>query len=399
VLGLLVALALLASERSGPTVPASLTGFAFRASATAVHALGGPARLRGAVDWSELRRPGLWQAATGVVRGLLLAVPLLIVFTTLLTSADAVFALRLRELFDVDLSAVASHLLWTIALAWVATGFLRAGALRKGPIAALPARSEAVGLGIVEVGLVLGLLDLLFAGFVWVQLRYLFGGVAWIGSVAGLTYAQYARRGFFELVAVAGLVLPLLLVAQWLLRKQEPLARQLFALLSGLQVVLVLVMLSSALERMRLYREEYGFTELRLYTTAFMFWLGALLVLFLFTVPASRRVVFAQGTLLSAFVAIVALHVYNPDARIVAANREAPHGFDVYYAVGLSADAAPALVEVVDRLPSDVRYALAAHLLRTWGEPEPDWRAWSIARARARDAVAAARLDLQYAAR
>ncbi len=67
----------------------------------------------------------------------------------------------------------------------------------------------------VEVTIILGLLDVLFLGFVAVQGSYLFGGDRLIASQADLSYADYARRGFFQLVAVAGLSLPVLL---WLAR-------------------------------------------------------------------------------------------------------------------------------------------------------------------------------------
>ena len=66
-------------------------------------------------------------------------------------------------------------------------------------------RPSRLKLGIVEVTVVLGLLDLLFLVFAVVQLPYLFGGVV---QVARLGYSEYARRGFFELVWVAGLTLP-----------------------------------------------------------------------------------------------------------------------------------------------------------------------------------------------
>src|SRR5688572_31077318 len=87
-----------------------------------------------------------------------------------------------------------------------------------------------------------------------------------------LGYAEYARRGFFELVTVAALVLPLLLLAHWLLRHRPARQQRAFNLLAGLLVVQLFVIVASALLRMSLYRQIYGETELRLYTTAFMLW-------------------------------------------------------------------------------------------------------------------------------
>src|SRR5205085_5750237 len=139
------------------------------------------------------------------------------------------------------------------------------------------------------------LLDALFLCFVCVQVRYLFGGATWVAQVAGLTYAEYARRGFFELVWATALVLPLLLALHWLLRTDDRAAQRIFRALAAAQLVLLFVVIASALTRMRLYQREYGLTELRLYTTAFMGWLALVFVWFAATVLRGARERFACG--------------------------------------------------------------------------------------------------------
>ena len=52
---------------------------------------------------------------------------------------------------------------------------------------------------------VLGLLDLLFLAFVAVQVGYFFGGSAHVHGITGLTFSEYARHGFWELLAAAAL--------------------------------------------------------------------------------------------------------------------------------------------------------------------------------------------------
>jgi len=78
------------------------------------------------------------------------------------------------------------------------------------------------------MSVLLGLLDLLFTAFVVVQVRYFFGGSALVHATTGLTYAEYARSGFFALLAVAALVLPFLLMAHWLLRPDNAAGQRLF---------------------------------------------------------------------------------------------------------------------------------------------------------------------------
>jgi hypothetical protein len=385
VLGLVVALGLLASEREGASPP-TLAGHALRLAGTAAHAaLAPPLLVIRDVDWTRVPAESAIALAVSGVRGLALTLPVVILFAALLAGADPVFALGLTRVLDFDLPALVLHGLLTAAFAWIFAGLLRAAVLRRRPAHTFPARPAWLSLGRVEIAMLLASVDLLFAAFVAVQVGYLFGGADFVRDVAGLTYSEYARRGFFELVTVAALVIPLLLAAHLLLRPRTREEARTFAILAGVQVVLVLVMLASALERMRLYRAEYGLTELRFYTTAFMAWLGILLVGFLGTVLRGRRDQFARTALVSAFVAVAVLHSVNPDAMIVRANARLPRGLDVGYALGRSADAVPALLEVLPTLdPSRARELAASLLAREAGSRgHDDWRRWSVARARA----------------
>jgi hypothetical protein len=379
-----IALALLASTDRGP---ASLSRYAVRASRTFAYVAPGPLPALVEVPWSSVSSPISWRVFFGLLRGLLLATPVVVAFAVLLAGADPVFAMRLRMLVDLDLAELLGHAAAIVALGWVAAGLLWAG-FREPAGGLLPARPAWLRLGSIEIGTLLGLLDLLFAGFVWVQLRYLFGGTQWVEAVAGLTYSQYARRGFFELVTVTALSLPLLLAAHWLLGHARTAVRRTVLALAAIQVALLMVMLASALERMAVYQSQFGQTELRFYTTAFMLWLGALLVAFLLTVLPGARGGFARVTLGSAFAALVVLHAVNPDARIVAANRYAPAGFDLEYALSLSADAVPALVETAPTLPPWAREKIASRLSARWSGPETDLWSWSLARDQARREVA-----------
>jgi hypothetical protein len=234
------------------------------------------------------------------------------------------------------------------------------------------------------------LLDLLFLLFVLVQLRYLFGGAALVGVTPGLTYSEYARRGFFELVAAAALVLPLLLLAHWLLRKEQPAHERIFRGLAGVQILLLFVIMVSAVERMWLYQQEYGLTEQRVYPTAFMGWLAVVFVWFALTVLRGRRERFAFGAMVAGYLLLAMLHFLSPEALVVrvnAARAAAGRSLDVRYALSLSADAVPELISALPSLNPQDRCTVADHLLRRWSSPDGSWRTWSLARARAQQAV------------
>lgn len=366
------------------------------------------------IAWKEIPRAGWSRHLWAIMRGLVIAVPLLLVFGGLFVAADAVFEGIVNKTFQIKFDVIFGHIFLTIFCAWVVGGFLRgmlAGkktGLRGGggggfvslglsadePTAkkaqeppAQPA-SSSLRLGIVEVAIVLGLLDLLFLSFVTVQIRYFFGGAALVHASTGMTYAEYARRGFFELVWVAALVLPLLLAAHWLLRKEKPLHERIFRVLAGAQLALLFVIMASAVGRMQLYQNEYGLTELRLYTMAFMGWLFAVFVWLALTVLRGRRERFACGAVVAGFLVIGALHVLNPDALIVRVNiaqARAGRSFDAAYAASLSADAVPELLLAWPSLSAQERCTVARRINASWSQrANTDWRTWNWSHAEAR---------------
>lgn len=356
------------------------------------------------VRWGELSGDRRYGSALALGRGAALALPLLLLFGGLLVAADASFERLVTTLFQWTPPELLAHLFWTGALAWGVAGLLRAGLLMTPWRGARLTAPQAFTVGPVEVVTVLGLLDLLFGLFVAVQASYFFGGAAFVSLPSGPTYAEYARRGFFELVAVVGLALPTLLTGHWLLRHEDRAARRAFTALAAGLIGLLFVVVASALFKMQLYVSMYGLTELRLYTTACMLWLAALLVWFVVTVLRGRRARFAIGALAAGCVILLGLNGLNPDGLIARTNLAriaAAEPVDQRYLGELSGDAVPDLVTGLPSLSPDRRGQLAATLLRHWSPPaEADFRTWSWGRYRAWWAVADDRANLEtYAAR
>lgn len=377
------ALALGALRTPKPVHLAGLADYAVGLGNAGAAATGRPVTLmQSDVDWRELPRAQQARQAVAIGRGFLLAMPLLLVFGALFVAADQVFQGIVTDVVP-NGEQLLSHLLLIVALGWVAAGLLREYLVRREPHEA--ATTPAVTLGGTEVAVVLALLNLLFLGFVVVQVRYLFGGSSLVEERTSLTYAEYARHGFFELVTVAALVLPLLLMADWLLRRERRRDDVLFRVLAGILLVLLGVVMVSALQRMRLYQREYGLTELRVYTTAFMLWLAVVLAWAAVTVLRSRRDLFAVGALVTGFASILVLHALNPDALIARTNVERPN-LDVYYLTRLSDDATPALVDALPGLSPDLRAQLESELARR-RDGDRDWRTWNLSRSRAQSAL------------
>ena len=322
-----------------------------------------------------------WDRTRPYLRGAAIAAGPLLVFVLLFASADAVFANLLDDLlgFDLRLGVVGQSMAVVAAFGWVLIGLLRYGSSTVG-LAELD-RPEGIRLGTREAATVLGLVNGLFLAFVVVQFAYLFGGADVIERTGGLTRAEYAREGFFQLVVVAGFVLALVLVLDWWTRPAgTPAARIVNWLQAGL-VGLTGVVLLSALERMRLYVDEFGLTQLRFYAVAFMIWIGVLLLWALATVLPGRRTLFGSGAFLSLLVLVATLNVINPDATIARVNIDrfvnAGAAIDLGYLTDhLSSDAVPVLRSQADVLPGLI-------LRSPVPSPVNDWRTYNLSRSRA----------------
>jgi uncharacterized protein DUF4153 len=352
----------------------------------------------------ETGRQTGWRRAAAVARGLVIAAPLLLVFGALFTSADAVFAGLVSKVLRIDFERIAGHIVLFSIAAWLSTGYLRSF-LTGTELSPLAPRGYTIdgrgvptfkrpALGITEVATALAALDLLFLIFVIVQYRYLFGGDTLVQITPNLTYAEYARRGFFELVFAVVLVVPVLLAADWFLDHPTRRDAVVFRSLVGVQIGLVLAIMASAFQRLRLYHATYGLTEARFYAMVLLFWVGAILFWLAATVLRGRRDLFASGALVSGLGTVALLFVVNPDAIVARANvarmasANAPVRFDVAYATSLSADAVPVLIDGLSALPSDVQCPLARHMLRRWPpDRERSIRSWNWSASHANDAV------------
>lgn len=353
-----------------------------------------------------------------ILLGLILAAPLLFIFGGLFVAADAVFAEYVRQTFAwlTDFPQLIARVVLSLFLAWMALGLAR----RAFTVGSKPfSLEDYVDLGFLRLGavptiVVLALMDVLFLTFVVVQAVYLFGGADTLVRT-GMTHSEYARRGFFELVTVAALVLGLVLLFDWLSRFADRGARLAISLLHALLILLTLVILASALIRMRLYLAEFGLTQLRFYTTAFMAWIAAVLVLTAATVlpPSSpygtgrRR--FAFGALVATLALIAFLDLANPDAWIARANLDrAASGvgkpLDVRYLTSdLSADATPVnvagLAVISDpKLRTDLACGLQVQEDQLGAMAQRlTWRGGNLGIASARRALAAARAEWEGA--
>ncbi|HPR35855.1 MAG TPA: DUF4173 domain-containing protein [Anaerolineaceae bacterium] len=306
---------------------------------------------------SKEQNPKSGRRGLAVLRGVLITIPLLLLFGLLLASADTIFSDMLGSAFDwlkFDIfDNFVQHAIIILLLTWFGTAALWHALSKSGKQLAIQPDKPLFKpfLGMTETSIALISLNVLFAFFLVVQFRYFFAGSANV-SIDGFTFAEYARRGFFELVAVALIASVLYFSLASFTKRDTQAKKRAFSVMAGLLLAQVGVMLISAFQRLRLYEQAYGFTSARLAAHVFMVFVGLLLLaLIIMELTNSFRrlgLVLVLGVLAFALV-MVGL---NEDALIARLNLErAVQGekLDADYLVhSLSNDAVPMLFHTMD---------------------------------------------------
>lgn len=336
-----------------------------------------PPWLKGAVAGRRVPRGSTRAALVG-----LLTLLLVLVFGSLFAAADPAFSALVDDLLPTaDLPVVLQRV---FVLLFVAAAAIVAACLAMfppavdelAPQAARPVRRW-------EWVVPLAALDAVFVTFVVVQLAVLFGGRRHVLETQGLSYADYARRGFWQLLTVTVLTLAVVAAtARWAPRATAR-DRLVVRVLLGVLCVTALVIVASALHRMSLYEKEFGFTRLRLLVQVVEVALGGVYVLLLAAGIALHAAWLPRAAVGLAAATLLVLAAINPDAYIARHNvdRFLQTGkLDVAYLSSLSADAVPELL----RLPVPSRACALAPIEAELRTVQDHWYDGNLGRSRAR---------------
>lgn len=391
ILSMLVTLVLLGiwvyAFRIGRIVDFGWLDFAFGTIRSAVEPLFHPWPVA-SIAWREtVGARGARSSIFAVLRGIILALPVFLIFLGLLVSADLIFADYVEnalQWLDIEvLARLARRLLVVFFFSIFSLGaIVMALREREGrQLIGLEKPILAPFVGFIESSVILILIDLLFIAFVVVQFAYLFGGEANI-TAAGYNYSEYARRGFFELTILAVLSLGLIMGLGFWAKRENIASKRWFNAMSTCLVAMMVVILASALKRLMLYEAAYGFTRLRTYTHVAIGWMGVMFVVFIILLYQERLRRFAPAAVLGLLGFTLTLNILNVDAFIVRQNlkRYAATGdieivqensaqnetltgkLDLRYLFDLSYDAIPGLVDFVDEAKGEIRTELLAQL-------------------------------------
>ena len=331
------------------------------------------------------------KVASQVIKGVALTVPALIVFLLLFSSADLIFQKHLSGLLDIGLNAeTVFRSILVLAVASLFVGAYSYIFRSSAETSSQHQHPRAYTIGRIEASILLGSIGALFAVFIIIQLAYLFGGESALVS-QGFTYAEYARRGFFELIVVALISFCLLWVVEKYIVKDQGEHILLFKLLSGTLIVEVIFIMVSAFMRLSLYESAYGFTALRLYSNVFIIWLA---VIFLFLLYKIFRNEHENSFTFRVFISIVGfllfMNILNPDAFIAQRNIELfvpQNKLDFVHLSQLSDDAVPVIAKLLDS-PEGYLREFAAQDIRLRSERAADsyfssWQSVNVGRLRA----------------
>lgn len=306
------------------------------------------------IDGSNLQVKGQ-KGKTGwsIVRGTILALPIMLLLAALLAAADPIFDQKFQELlkiFNIDkLSEYLFRLFYILILAYLLAGaYLHAlTSSRDEQLIGLEKPWLPPFLGWIESIIILLGIDLLFGFFVGIQFQYFFGGTSNI-HIDGYTFAEYARKGFSELVAVAMISLLIMQILNSISRRKTGKQSTIFTAFSVGLVALVSIILVSAFHRLQLYEAAYGFSRLRTYTHVFMIWSGLLLAATVVIEVLKKTRLFALALVIAIWGFGISLNSLNVDRFIAIENIDrAMEGseLDIPYLVSLSNDVVPTLYD------------------------------------------------------
>jgi len=330
------------------------------------------------------------------VGGALLAVPFLLLFGTLFSSADAVFRHALENLVDVTelrrlFAELPARVLLALLAAWLVAGWL--GHLEHGRQPEM--RDERTLFGPEAATTMLIAIDTLFASFVAIQLAYLFGGRETL-DVAGISYSTYGRAGFFELVVAASVVAALLFTLDLVVRRRgRP-----YVAAALLLVALTAVVVASATLRMQLYQAAYGWSELRFYAFAGIAYIALALLLIAWALARDSMRHALQRLVVAGLLVAVVVNLIGPSGFVARRNIErvidpaslpddASRELDVAYLISLGDGAWPTMVELAAAL-REPDHSTIVEALRREGLRRPPllgWQSWILDREVARSLV------------
>jgi hypothetical protein len=307
-----------------------------------------------------------------VIRGIIISVPILALLIWLLSSADIVFQRYLEKIWQISIDPeIVLRILIVLVASYFFIGIFAKVFTDKKPENSSIENNQPQFLGSIESSVILGAIGLLFLVFISIQFVYLFGGRDYVWGIEEyITYSEYARKGFGELIAVSIISFLLIYGIDKFGKRENIFQKRTFKILSSILIFETFVIMASAFTRLALYIDGYSFTLSRLLSFIFLFWLFSVFLIFLYKIFSEQketRFIFSAFWLIILFWAGV--NFLNPDAFIAKKNIEKyaqGKQLDTWYLSALSEDALPEIVKIFELRNEEnkIKGEVACHLNR-----------------------------------
>lgn len=333
------------------------------------------------------------KAGKKILMGIMISIPILVLVIPLLSSADMVFHSYLRNFTKigeiVNLRSLLAQSIIIFAVFVYVFAYLWSFLLQH-PETGNKNMAFSFNWDPTVIITVLTVINVVYLFFSLVQFSYLYGGEGHL-LPAGFTYAEYARRGFWELVAVTIINLSILLSCMKFVQKDNKTGYLWSRILLGLLIIFSLNMLFSAHFKMSLYENAYGLTYLRVFVHYFM---GLLLVFFLLALGNLTviKLHLVKSFIIVSLVFYTVLNFLGVDNLIVQHNLKMysqTGKIDIFYIEYLSDDAVPEMINYAKNNNTTIAGHLNNYLLRRKAgvKPANTWKSFNYSRYKAQAAL------------
>lgn len=238
--------------------------------------------------------------------GLACALPVLVIVVPLLISSDQAFEGLMDRLFSNTFTTFLKANVGILLAMFVITyGF----SLKFGKVSKI-GKAKFRGIENVYIISFLSSISAFYLLYLFSQLAYFFSAFKGFLPEGKITYAAYARKGFFEMCAIAAINLIIVFIAFLLAKKQNrSLSIGVKSLVTFISLFTIII-ISTAISKMVLYINTYGMTVKRLTTSAFMLFLAIVFISLAIKVYV-KKINVVKTALVTAGVIVMLLGVLN----------------------------------------------------------------------------------------
>lgn len=307
-----------------------------------------------------------------IFKGIIMSLPVLAILGWFLYSADLVVQAYANKLFDLLYIKINLEIILRIIIififSYIFIGIFSKIADKNNPETPEIKNSRIKSTGFIESMTVLILVELLFLAFISIQFFYLFGGKSYVWGINEyITYSEYAKNGFYELIKVAIISFLLIYAIDGSSKIETLKEKKTFKFLSAALFIEITIILLSALKRLLLYVDGYGLTLFRFLAFALLFWIFCVFLFFLYKIFLEKKIsVFVSMVFFLTIAVWIGVNIINPHELIAKVNIERfleGKKIDPVYFSDLSEDAVPEIVKIFDlKVPDEIKEMTAMNL-------------------------------------